>query len=359
MKILLYAEEALRVDLKTISENLNSICRHLKFRVGDGDFQIPSRQITYPASYESLAKPIVRRSEKADYTFLFSSKQYYNNYFFETYHSNAIISFYAWQHLTKLSRNNGIVFFIADLIALRIDNSFRHDDITGCIYDFRWKKTGIDLAMRSAFICPSCLKRISPQKLSRHKQGLLSDLKEILDVLGRTSKWNQDIVTYWQSIHPSPTKSSNKKKTSNASYSKKYDVFLAHNSSDKPFVETVNLELKRRNLKPWFDKDKIPPGRFFQDVIQRTIRNVASAAIFVGRNGLGRWQVVELRSFISQCVNRGIPVIPVLLPGVARVPTNLVFLNEFSWVKFRNSANEIDALDNLVWGITGNHPRHP
>ncbi len=335
MKILLYAEKSLRVDLKAISENLNGICKYLRFQTDSTEFQIPSRLITHPSSYEALNKSIIRKSEKVDYTFLFSAKQYYNNYFFETYGTQAIISFYAWRHLTKLSKNNGVVMFIADLIALTIDNSFRHDDITGCIYDFRWQKTGIDLAMRNAFICPACLKRIASQKRSKQKQNLLHDLSEILDVLGKTSKWNKDIVTHWKSLHSSTTKKSthknpNKRTTNSALQSKKYDVFLAHNSSDKPFVEMVNVALKKRKLKPWFDKEKIPPGRFFQDVIQSTINNVASAAIFIGKNGLGKWQIIELRSFISQCVNRDIPVIPVLLPGVTNLPPDLVFLNEFS-----------------------------
>jgi hypothetical protein len=39
---------------------------------------------------------------------------------------------------------------------------------------------------------------------------------------------------------------------------------------------------------------------------------------------LGRWQALELQTFISQCVERNIPVIPVLLLGVAEIPENLL-----------------------------------
>jgi len=136
-----------------------------------------------------------------------------------------------------------------------------------------------------------------------------------------------------------------------------FDVFLAHNSKDKPQVEAISKELKRRGIRPWLDKEQIPPGRWFQDIIQQAIPKVKSAAIFIGPKGLGKWQVLELRTFISRCVEENIPVIPVLLPGVTGVPPELLFLKELSWVCFVKSIDETEALDNLDWGITGKHPR--
>jgi len=135
-----------------------------------------------------------------------------------------------------------------------------------------------------------------------------------------------------------------------------FDVFLAHNSQDKPQVKVIASELKQRGLNPWIDEEQIPPGRWFQDVIQQAIPHVKSAAIFIGLRGLGKWQTVELRTFISQCVEVNMPVIPVLLPGVDKIPPNLPFLKELNWVSFTNGINEIEALDNLEWGITGCKP---
>ena len=144
---------------------------------------------------------------------------------------------------------------------------------------------------------------------------------------------------------------------SSSSQSSNFDVFLAHNSLDKPQVEAIAQELKQRGINYWLDKEQIPPGRWFQDVIQEAIPNVKSAAIFIGVNAVGKWQKLELRSFINRCVEADIPVIPVLLPGVNQIPENLVFLKEFSWVKFSQSINEKEALDNLEWGITGKKPQ--
>lgn len=135
-----------------------------------------------------------------------------------------------------------------------------------------------------------------------------------------------------------------------------YDVFLAHNSQDKPAVLSVAAALKRCGLHPWIDVEQIPPGRWFQDGIQAAILEVKSTAIFLGPGSLGRWQALELRAFVSQCVERQIPVIPVLLPGVNEIPPALVFLRELNWVSFDRSPDEDEALDRLVWGITGHKP---
>lgn len=56
-----------------------------------------------------------------------------------------------------------------------------------------------------------------------------------------------------------------------------FDVFLPHNSQDKPLVRIIAEELKQRDLKPWIDEEEIPPGQYFQDAIQKVIPQVKSA----------------------------------------------------------------------------------
>ncbi len=109
-------------------------------------------------------------------------------------------------------------------------------------------------------------------------------------------------------------------------------------------------------MKPWLDEEQIQPGRSFQEEIQKAIPQIQSAAIFIGLTGLGRWQVLELQTLTSQFINNGIPVIPVLLPGVDKIPDNLLFLQQFNWVSFEN-IDDAAALYKLEWGITGIKPR--
>jgi hypothetical protein len=136
------------------------------------------------------------------------------------------------------------------------------------------------------------------------------------------------------------------------SVARRFDVFLAHNSSDKSFVRLIANRLQERGLKPWLDENEIPPGRWFQDVIQDAIYNARTAAIFIGPHGLGRWQALELRSFISQAIEHGIPTIPVLLPHVNEIPNELRFLRELNAVWFKTAEDE-SAMTKLVWGIRG------
>ena len=90
-----------------------------------------------------------------------------------------------------------------------------------------------------------------------------------------------------------------------------------------------------------------------RDVIQSAVRTVKAAAIITGDSGLGRWQALQLRVFMSRCVEQGIPLIPVLLPGVEAIPNNLEFLRELNQVKFGKDVIEKEGLSRLIWGITG------
>lgn len=139
-------------------------------------------------------------------------------------------------------------------------------------------------------------------------------------------------------------------------YAPQFDVFLVHSSRDKPEVRAIAANLKQRGLKPWLDEEQILPGRSFQDAIQQAIHDVKSVAIFIGLDGLGTWQALELKFLISRCLEAEVPIIPVLLPGVNQIPHYVSFLKEFNWVNFRDSIEDIQALNRLEWGITGHRP---
>lgn len=134
---------------------------------------------------------------------------------------------------------------------------------------------------------------------------------------------------------------------------KGFDVLLAYNRADNAEVRAIAEELKQRGLKPWLDEEQIPPGRRVQDMIRQALPEIKSVAVFLGPDELATWERLELRAFISQAVEAGIPVIPVLLPGVHDMPDQLRFLKEWNWVRFKSSIDEVEALDKLEWGITG------
>ena len=133
-------------------------------------------------------------------------------------------------------------------------------------------------------------------------------------------------------------------------------MFLAHNSADAALVGQLGEILRTYDLYPWIDQEQIPPGRWFQERIEAAMGRVRSAAIIIGKQGLGRWETAELRAFMSECVENELPVIPVLLPG-SEIPQELRILRQLNWVRFVEKITEQEAIDNLRWGITGQRPR--
>ncbi|MGK7953038.1 MAG: toll/interleukin-1 receptor domain-containing protein [Xenococcaceae cyanobacterium] len=134
-----------------------------------------------------------------------------------------------------------------------------------------------------------------------------------------------------------------------------YDVFLCHNSQDKPEVIEIAQQLQKKGLRPWLDLWELTPGQSWQELLEEQIEQVKSAAVLVGSSGLGPWQEREMRAFLSEFVERNCPVIPVLLKSAPQKPNLPIFLKAMTWVDFRRS--EPDPIDQLIWGITGVKPK--
>ena len=55
--------------------------------------------------------------------------------------------------------------------------------------------------------------------------------------------------------------------------------------------------------------------------------------------------------YLTEFVERGCPVIPVLLANAPSRPDLPLFLKPLTWVDLR--ATDSDPVDKIVWGITG------
>jgi len=130
-----------------------------------------------------------------------------------------------------------------------------------------------------------------------------------------------------------------------------FDVFLCHNVVDKPAVRELAARLRGRGLLPWLDEAELPPGRPWQPELERRIDDIGAAVVLIGPDGIGPWQSQEITAFLREFVERGSPVIPVLLPGGVQ-PALPVFLRAMTWIDLTTN----DALDRLEWGITGTKP---
>src|SRR5260221_4553534 len=241
MKTILWQDETASLDLVSLAENLNRFFSGLlKFEASNTPVKIPSHFITNPDTYTSLLKlnSFKTAVKTADRVFVITKKPYDNNFFWDSPSGGtlAIFSCFGWENITSLPVSNGFVYviawFIANQIELRPPN--RHNKITGCINDFLWDKTGIDVCMRSAFVCPECLNLFQTKKLTSRQKQLFDGLSKLLNDLSTSSRANNDILSFW-GFRVSETD---------------FDVFLCHNSEDKAEVRAISKALTERHIRP-------------------------------------------------------------------------------------------------------------
>lgn len=140
------------------------------------------------------------------------------------------------------------------------------------------------------------------------------------------------------------------------------DVFLSHNSQDKPAVEKLAIRLTdEARLKVWLDKWNLIPGEPWQEGLEDALNQSRTCAVFIGPSGLSPWHHEEMRAALQRRVGQaGFRVIPVLLPGATmpergRLPS---FLSRLTWVDFRTDKGlqDDEAFHRLVCGINGIEP---
>lgn len=69
-----------------------------------------------------------------------------------------------------------------------------------------------------------------------------------------------------------------------------FDVFLCHNMADKSAVRALGRRLRERGILPWLDEEQLPPGRPWQQELERRIGDITAATVLVGPGGIGPWQ---------------------------------------------------------------------
>jgi hypothetical protein len=134
-----------------------------------------------------------------------------------------------------------------------------------------------------------------------------------------------------------------------------FDVFLSHNSKDKPKVRELKQLLAARGVTVWLDEDELRPGIPWQASLETGIKTSQSVAVLVGQEGLGLWEDEEIQVALRLAVKDKRAVIPVLLPGAPDQPSLPLFLGSRAWVDLRSGFTE-EGLAKLVWGITGEKP---
>jgi hypothetical protein len=135
-----------------------------------------------------------------------------------------------------------------------------------------------------------------------------------------------------------------------------FDVFLCYNRQNRSEVKQIGEQLKFHGILPWLDEWELRPGLPWQRGLEKQIDKIKSVAVFVGNDGIGPWQQMEVEAFLREFVSRGCPVIPVLLKSAPQKPALPLFLEGMTWVDFR--VEDPAPMPRLLWGITGHQTPH-
>jgi internalin A len=136
---------------------------------------------------------------------------------------------------------------------------------------------------------------------------------------------------------------------------REFDVFLCHNSLDKPIVRELSRRLRERGVRSWLDETGLTAGKPWQAEIVESIAYCRTVAVLIGPAGAGIWQLEEIRLALSEAASLKKRVIPVILPpGELQIDVNLPaefrYLSQRTWVKFGNDLDE-DNISKLCKGI--------
>lgn len=139
---------------------------------------------------------------------------------------------------------------------------------------------------------------------------------------------------------------------SSAIYREDFDVFLSHNSHDKPLASELKRKLEEVGISVWLDREQLRPGQNWQPLLLEGLQSSGSVIVALGPAGLGQWQKEEVELALGYNVTLGRPVVPVFLPGVPKDQEFDGFLAGRGWVDFRDGFSA-PLMEHLIWGITG------
>lgn len=134
-----------------------------------------------------------------------------------------------------------------------------------------------------------------------------------------------------------------------------FDLFISYNTIDATAVAAIARKLANHGIRPWFDRWLLPPGVIPEKILREMIEKVPALTVFVGPQGLGPWQTMEVRHavqwFASQRQDQ--PLIPVLLPGSQKQTKDLPLgLSERTWLEFHHIDDPV-PLERLLWALKG------
>src|SRR5215210_698819 len=143
----------------------------------------------------------------------------------------------------------------------------------------------------------------------------------------------------------------------------KYDVFLSHNSKDKPVVEQLAERLlEDYGIRCWVDKWALRASDDWERELQRVLNSCEACAVLLGERGWGVYHLKEARAALErQNQDPAFRVIPVPLPKASERDMEVLgdFFQRAQRVNFADGIGDEEAYQSLVAAIRGKPPGPP
>jgi hypothetical protein len=132
---------------------------------------------------------------------------------------------------------------------------------------------------------------------------------------------------------------------------KRYDVFLAHGSGDKPLVRELYKALLSLGYSVFLDSEELVPGEVWRPALEEALSASRCIAVCVGPAGPGPWTELEVNFALRR--NRedpSYPVIPVTLQGGNRAKLEEIsrFLPDFQSIDLTAGVLDGSGLSRLT-----------
>lgn len=142
-----------------------------------------------------------------------------------------------------------------------------------------------------------------------------------------------------------------------------YDLFISHNSLDKPLVDLIVQRLYAEfEIRSWLDKWDLYAAEDWAPAIEKALAACTVCAVFLGSNGWGHYHLEEAKLALKRREKEpDFKVIPVLLPGASAEDMAVMgdFFQRIQRVDFSNSIADEEAFRRLLAAIRGEAPGPP
>ena len=110
------------------------------------------------------------------------------------------------------------------------------------------------------------------------------------------------------------------------------DVFVSYSRADWQHAAEIDLVLRAKGLRSFFDRRNLAPGLPWVRALEQAIGAAKAVIVLIGPRGLGNTQQYERElALVRQSRDPAFPVVPVILPETAS-DRPFDFLNVLTWV---------------------------